>query len=202
MQSEKLSKKESEIVKEAKAFLEDINKFKPELEKKTIVAMRRYAVENVDQVFEKVMREVNEENKDIIQFPFLNVNNDVWVYAAHFKELKRYGVSATKMLRESAWYIAIDFRKKGVIYIPVEDFKITIRGLITLIQDGKHDEHIRLTAEQLIYNKMLQRFDYIIRKMSSSINRPKYEEVPKDRKIPEYKAVTKDKKVPKYREIK
>jgi hypothetical protein len=201
LQSKKLIERSFKIVKEAKARLEDINGFELKLEKISIILRRKTALENVDQVFEKVMRKVNKENENIIQFPSSNVNKDVWVCAAHSKELK-YFLVAAKMWKKTAWLIASDFYKKDIIHLPVEDFKKTVRKLITLIQDGKHDEHIHLTAEQLIYDKMLQRFKYRIHKMKASINRLKYKKVPKERKIPEYTAVRKDKKVPKERKIK
>jgi len=58
------------------------------------------------------------------------------------------------MERKSARYVAARMGKKSAIYLPVKTLSNLISELKTLILEGKLNESIHLSAEQLIYNRM------------------------------------------------
>jgi len=153
LEPEKLGERASKIAQEAKALLEVINKFGFGFEKRSRDAIRRSVMEDVEGIFQKVMHDVKKEKDEIERFPVLHSDEEVWVYAHHTRAHRPiYFLSVARMKRETAWMVAARLREEGAIYIPVETFKNLIQKLKNLILEGKMDEYIHLTVEQLIYD--------------------------------------------------
>jgi len=166
LEPENLSERASRIAQEAKMLQEAIDRFGPGFEKLVNRALRRSAVEEVQQAFQKVMQEVPKRELEI-ELLVLGRDKGVWVVArrgwSHLHDRHTYSLSAAGMKREEITSsIAAGSFEKGVIYITVENFNDLVSELKTSILEGKLDEHVHLTAEHLIYYKMTKSSPYTL----------------------------------------
>lgn len=141
MQPENLSERALKIAREAEAFQDAIERFGPGFEKRWRDQLRRLAAEEVEQAFQKVMREAAVWDATIKNIPSLYAGKEALVEASHNSEYR------LKVCAEER-------PEKDAIYLPVKYFKNVIIRLKTLILDEKMDEHIHLTGEQLIYDRI------------------------------------------------
>ena len=158
MQPSKLSERTSKTSQEARKLQEVIDSFGPGFEEKYRLAVNRLAVENLEQAYQKVMKEVKKESDEIARFPILYPENEVWVYAYYSTQYNDYILSACKMKKESAHFVATKMRERGQINITLEAFKDVIHELRTSILEGKLDGKIHLKVEALIYEKICEKF--------------------------------------------
>ncbi|MFH0897196.1 MAG: hypothetical protein V1850_04000 [Candidatus Bathyarchaeota archaeon] len=156
MQPEKLSEKASRIAQEAKKLLEAINRFGPGSERMVHEAVRRSAINEVDQVFQKVVEEVNAEEANIKLLPELNRGKEVRVQASYSPFSQTYLFSAAKINPEPFHFTLLKGLEKDTIYSSIEVFKNLIQELKTSILEGKLDKNIYMTAEELIYRKICE----------------------------------------------
>lgn len=167
MQPERLSERASKIAEEAKSLLEIINKFGAGSERMVLDAIRRSAMNDMEQTFQKVMKEVEKEEEHIKLYTMLNSNEEVWITARACTYGKHeYIINAEKINRKTAFYKVAEMRAKIAFYIRVEIFKNLIKELNASILEGKLDENIHLPGEQIIYNKIYEASDSLIKDIS------------------------------------
>jgi len=160
LQPEKLSERATRIAQEAKTLEETIEKFGLGFEKTWRDALRQLAVEEVGQVLQKAMDEAEKKSLDI-ERRRLRPFGEVLICAEQSYLFNgTYYLSAK--IEKAGSALNITSRKKGVIYLTVENFNDLVSELKTSILEGKLDEHVHLTAEHLIYDKMTKTSPYTL----------------------------------------
>jgi len=74
------------IAQEANILLETIRKFGPGFEERILNVIRRSVVEEVKQIFRKVMEEVAKKNSAMEPYPTLYRDNEIWVHVTYRSE--------------------------------------------------------------------------------------------------------------------
>ncbi len=154
MQQERVSEKASKAAKEATTTLEAIDEFESRLKEGLRIALRQSAAKERDKAVQKLMHEVEKAERDIREFSLLYRGNVVWVYAAPTSMGHSYVLSATRMKTETAKAVADKMSQEGTIYLPLDKFDNVVHDLRAEILEGRQDQDIHLTAEQLIYDRM------------------------------------------------
>jgi len=152
LQPEKLSERATRIAQEAKALQETIEKFGSGFENRWRNALRKLAVEEVEQVSQKVLDKVEEK--------YLEIRTRLWPFTkpsvsvcAEPSPLSNGTYNFSAKVEEEGSALRITNRRKGEIHLTVDNFNDLIADLKASILKGKLDEQIHLTAEQLIYSK-------------------------------------------------
>lgn len=160
MQPDKLRENAAKSAEEAKKDLESITRVGPGFEKRWSDPLRRSVSEKVEQASQKVMEDVQNELQWIIEPQNTDNPKEIWVYAAFFNERHLYFLSAARMFKQTAWITAANmYSQRKIMHLPVNLFEILIDKLKTSILAGDLDEHLHLTAEHLIYDRMKEVYD-------------------------------------------
>jgi len=154
LQPERLSERPARVAQEAKTFRQAIDRFGPGFEKLWWVAVRRSAAEDLEKVSQEVMQKVHEKQREIDQSPTLSLGKEVWVYGIHTADSDAYFLTANSIKEEHAWRIPAKMRDMNPIRLSVQAFNVLIHELKAQILEGKLDEQLHLTAEQLTYDRM------------------------------------------------
>jgi len=125
-------------------FQEAIEKFGPGFENRWRGPLRRLAAEDLERAYQRVMPEAQRWESAIKNIPSLYAGQKALVEASHNNDRSEYYLRACPEKRPG----------EGLIYLPVAGFKNLIPKLKTLILDGHLDEHLYLTAQQLVYIEM------------------------------------------------
>ena len=148
---ESINAEKAKIAKEVNTHQEAVSKFGPNFKKRTLNTIRKTAVTELEQIHKKILNEAMKVEIKLWMKSFVYPDDEAWIYT--FQD--RSGNIQFFVTHLSKGEVAKK-RKTGKKFISVKDFKTLINTLKTLIKEGKHDEHIHLTGEQLIYNRMCE----------------------------------------------
>jgi len=153
MQSKRPSEEAAKMAEEAKTILQAISSSGQGLETKWCHALRTSVIEELQQLYLNVAREIDRKKRIEI---FLE-EKEPWVASAPTSDRKGYLVQGDLLKKESAWYIADQMRlKRNAACVPLDHFKKAIEKLKESILEGSLDDQLHLAVEELVYRKMLE----------------------------------------------
>lgn len=148
MWPEKLVNKISLLAQYIESCLEIVDKLEQSLDKMTLEAMRKSAVDDINFAYQKIMFEVEKEER------LTSIYSEVYISSGYLSNGTTYCLSPNTdryidQKDRDDFYLG-----EGILSLRVEVFKNLMSELRTSIQKGKLNEQIHFTANHLIYNKL------------------------------------------------